>query len=148
MPASGDFQKSRDLQAFFAGVSRDGIGATRAAMRATEEATADCFANEADPLGNKWAALAPSTLKRREPGVPILRGLQPDLIWQLLGVGRWRLHSRLKDYAVYHLGKDYRTGRPARPFQPVQPGAILAFGARIHDGLTRWLDDHRRRVGL
>lgn len=147
MPLSGDFDRSLSLQAMFAGISRDGIGATRAAMAETQKLTAECFEHESDPRGQMWAPLAPSTLKRRKPG-PILGGILPDLTWRLTGLGRWLLRSNRKPYAVYHLGPDKRTGRPDRAFQPVHPGGMLAWGVRVHGALGRWLDDHRRRVRL
>ncbi len=147
MGATGDFQSSLDLGAFFAGVSRDGLGATRVAMRATQEATADSFQHERDAAGKAWAELRPATLKRRKPG-PILRGLQADLLWGIIAIGAWYVRSQRKGYAVYHLGKDSRTGREARAFQPVEPDQMQAVAERVHVGLARWLGDHMRRVGL
>lgn len=147
MGATGDFQRSLDLQACFAGMSRDGLGATRAAMQATKEATADSFKSERDPAGKKWNPLAPSTLKRRAPG-PILGGLVPDLIWGILANGVWYLRSQQKGYAVYHLGPDIKRQRPARPFLPVTEDAQRAVAARVGDALAMWQEYHRRRVGL
>lgn len=147
MGATGDFQRSLDLGAFFAGVSRDGLGATRAAMQATQESTADSFQHERDPAGKAWADLRPSTLKRRPPG-PILRGLQADLLWGLITIGAWYVRSQRKGYAVYHLGKDGRTGREARPFVPQESDQMIAVSERVHSGLGRWLSDHMQRVGL
>lgn len=148
MPASGDFKRSLALQNMFAGMSQDGMGATRAAMQATEQSTADCFKNECDPAGHPWKPLAPSTLIGRKPG-PKLGGLVPDLFWQLLAIGKWAHRSRQKFYAVYHLGPDGRTGRPERPYHPIQADEIKAVGEKIFASLReRWLAYHRQRAGV
>jgi len=141
MGVTGDFARADRLAGAFAAMSADARGLTAKAMTATQDATDDAFSRESTVDGSRWAPLAPSTLLRRKPG-PILRGLQSDLLWTLHTNGRWSVRSRQKPYAVYHLGPDKRTGRPARPYLPQTPGQAQAVAERVGRAVVLWQFQH------
>ena len=141
MGVTGDFARADRLAGAFAAMSADARGLTSKAMVATQDATDDSFARESTVDAARWAPLAPSTLRRRPPG-PILRGLQSDLLWTLHVNGRWSVRSRQKPYAVYHLGPDKRTGRPARPYLPQTPAEAQAVAERVGRAVALWQLQH------
>lgn len=146
MGFQGDVQKSSRLAGMFATIAADGQGAAAAALEATRQSAADCFAKQRDPAGRPWAALAPSTLRQRESG-PILGSLSESLSFVEVAVGRWAVRSS-KSYAGYHLGPDGRTSRPARPYLPVDPESAEAVSGQVRAALSGWLQGHRERTGL
>ena len=141
MGVTGDFARADRLASAFAAMSADARGLTAKAMTATQDATDDAFSRESTVDAVRWAPLAASTLRRRPPG-PILRGLQSDLLWTLHASGRWSVRSRQKPYAVYHLGPDSRTGRPARPYLPQTPGQAQAVAERVGRAVALWQYQH------
>lgn len=145
MPATGDFAKLDALSAAFAHMSRDGMGATRAAMQATRLVSEHAFDQEREPTGRPWAPLAPATLRRRRPG-PKLRGLLSARRWQLLAAGRWRVFDKEKPYDIFHTMGTRRM--PQRADLPVNPGGMLVYGGAVHEAIGDWIRDNFKRAGL
>ena len=145
MPVTGEFQKLRALQAGFTRLSRDGIGATRAAMAATKDVSEFLSEQERDPTGKSWAPLKASTLRKRRPG-PKLQRIYRTRRWQLLSRGRWRVTNSRKPHDLYHaLGTQKMA---ARPDLPVMQGGMLAYGGAVHEALGGWIRDAFAGVGL
>lgn len=130
----------------FVAIAADASGATAAALEATRQNAADCFAAQRDPAGRPWAALAASTLRQREAG-PILGSLSDSLSFPETGSGRWAVRST-KSYAGYHLGPDATHNRPARPYLPGDPESEAAVSGQVRGALSGWLQSHRERAGL
>ena len=145
MPAKGDFDKLRSLQAAFTRISRDGIGATRAAMAATKDVSEHLSEQEREPTGKSWAPLKPSTLRGRRSG-PKLQRIYRSRRWLLLGRGRWRVTDRRKPHDIHHtLGTDKME---ARADLPVMQGGMLVYGGAVHEALGQWIRDTFASVGL
>lgn len=146
MGFSGDTQRSSGLTRMFSAIAADASGATAAALEATRKSAAGCFAQQRDPAGRSWAALAASTLRQREAG-PILGSLADSLSFVEVAVGRWAVRSS-KPYAGFHLGPDATHNRPARPYLPVDPESAAAVSQEVRAALSGWLQGHREGAGL
>lgn len=142
--AKGDFAKADRLVAAFAAFAASAIPLTSAAAEATQQVSAKAFDAESEPTGRRWAALAPSTLRRRKPGKK-LAGLLPARVLRILGQGRWSFVTE-KEYDEYHTTGTQRM--PARPDMPVQPGGMLLYGDAIGKAIERKMRDVFRQFGV